>query len=78
MRAAELVKDDPVIFEHLGEIYLIQKDRAQAKEAWIRAIQLDPANQKLAERFRDVGFGEPPVVEDGPTSGKSQVSQHTP
>ena len=78
LRAAELVKDDPVIFEHLGEIYLIQNDRARAKESWIRSIQLDPANHKLAERFRDAGFGEPPVVEGVPTSGKSQVSQHTP
>ncbi|MEC4674385.1 MAG: tetratricopeptide repeat protein [Nitrospirota bacterium] len=78
LRAAELVKDDPVIFEHLGEIYLIQKDRARAKEAWIQSIQLDPANHKLVERFREVGFGEPPVVEGGPTSGKSQVSQYTP
>ena len=78
LHAAELVKDDPVIFEHLGEIYLLQNDRARAKESWIRSIQLDPANHKLAERFREVGFGEPPVVEGAPTAEKSQISQHTP
>ncbi|MDE0485909.1 MAG: tetratricopeptide repeat protein [Nitrospira sp.] len=56
-RAAELVEDDPVIFEHLGEIYLIQEHRDAAKAAWIRALQLDPHNEKLIKRFREVGFG---------------------
>lgn len=76
--AADLVKDDPVIFEHLGEIHLNQNDRVQAKEAWIRAIRLDPANHNLVKRFRDAGFGEPPVVDGAPTPKKSQVSQHSP
>jgi len=58
-RAAELVKDDPVIFEHMGEIYLLQNDRDKAKQSWLRSIELDPTNGKLQERYRDVGFGEP-------------------
>ena len=32
-RAAELVKDDPVIFEHMGEIYLKENDRDKARLA---------------------------------------------
>ena len=58
-RAAELVKDDPVIFEHMGEIYLLQNDRDKAKQSWLRSIELDPTNGKLQERYRDAGFGEP-------------------
>ncbi len=58
-RAAELVKDDPVIFEHMGEIYLLQNDRDKAKQSWLRSIELDPTNGKLQDRFRDAGFGEP-------------------
>ena len=58
-RAAELVKDDPVIFEHMGEIYLLQNDRDKAKQSWLRSIELDPKNGKLQERFRDAGFGDP-------------------
>ena len=56
-RAAELVEDDPVIFEHLGEIYLIQEHRDAAKAAWVRALQLDPHNERLIKRFREAGFG---------------------
>ncbi len=59
-RAAELVNDDPVIFEHLGEIYLTQEHQEEAKNAWLRALELDPHNEKLIKRFREVGFGNPP------------------
>lgn len=58
-RAADLVKDDPVIFEHLGEIYLTQDHHDQAKDAWIRSLTLDPKNEKLIRRFQGAGFGDP-------------------
>ena len=58
-RAADLVKDDPVIFEHLGEIYLTQDHHDQAKDAWIRSLTLDPTNEKLIRRFQEAGFGDP-------------------
>ena len=75
-RAVELVEDDPVIFEHLGEIYLIQEHRDEAKAAWIRALQLDPHNEKLIKRFRDVGFGNPPHLPEAPLKEDAQVSQY--
>ncbi len=74
-RAAELVKDDPVIFEHLGEIYLIQDHQDAAKAAWIRALELDPDNEKLIERFREVGFGSPPHRQAEPLQDEAQVNQ---
>ncbi len=58
-RAAELVKDDPVIFEHMGEIYLVRNDRDKAKQSWLRSIRLDPTNGKLQDRYRNEGFGDP-------------------
>ena len=75
-RAAELVEDDPVIFEHLGEIYLIQEHRDAAKAAWIRALQLDPHNEDLIKRFREVGFGNPPHLPKEPLKEDAQVSQY--
>ena len=75
-RAAELVEDDPVIFEHLGEIYLIQEHRDAAKAAWTRALQLDPHNEKLIKRFREVGFGNPPHLPEEPLKEDAQVSQY--
>ena len=75
-RAAELVKDDPVIFEHLGEIYLTQEHQEAAKDAWLRALELDPRNEKLIKRFREVGFGNPPNLQGEQLEDDAQVSQY--
>ncbi len=74
-RAAELVKDDPVIFEHLGEIYLRQEHPKAAKDAWLRALALDPHNEKLIKRFREVGFGNPSHPQEETLKDDAQVSQ---
>ncbi|MCP9464689.1 MAG: tetratricopeptide repeat protein [Nitrospira sp.] len=58
-RAVTLVKDDPVIYEHLGEIYLQQRRLAEAREAWLHSLEIDPSNEKLLQRFREQGFGDP-------------------
>jgi tetratricopeptide (TPR) repeat protein len=58
-QAVSLVSDDPVIYEHLGEIFLIREERAKAREAWLHSLQLDSTNETLKKRFREVGFGEP-------------------
>ncbi len=73
-RAATLVGDDPVIFEHLGEIFLVQNRLQEAKEAWLRSLELDPTNVKLIERYRNRGFGDP-GLEDRVKQSKSRVSQ---
>jgi tetratricopeptide (TPR) repeat protein len=62
-RAVAVVPDDPVFLEHLGEIYLTQNLRGEAREAWLRSLELDPTNHKLAERFKAKGFGDPATEE---------------
>jgi tetratricopeptide (TPR) repeat protein len=70
-RAVSLVPDDPVIYEHLGEIFLLREEHEKAREAWIHSLQLDSTNDALKQRFRDTGFGEPvPTL--------SQQSTYTP
>ncbi|MEC4681017.1 MAG: tetratricopeptide repeat protein, partial [Nitrospirota bacterium] len=70
-RAVALVSDDPVIYEHLGEIFLLREERENAREAWMHSLQLDSTNDALKQRFRDMGFGEPiPTL--------SQQSTYTP
>jgi Flp pilus assembly protein TadD len=70
-RAVALVSDDPVIYEHLGEIFLLQEEHEKAREAWMHSLQLDSTNEALKQRFRDTGFGEPvPTL--------SQQSTYTP
>ena len=58
-RAVALVGDDPVIYEHLGDIYAKQQRLPDAREAWLHALELDPSNIKLMERFRELGMGDP-------------------
>jgi tetratricopeptide (TPR) repeat protein len=48
-----------VIYEHLGDIYAKQKNLSDAREAWLHALELDPSNNKLMERFREQGMGDP-------------------
>lgn len=81
-KAAALVGDDPVIYEHLGEIYLKQERLAEAREAWLRSLELDPNNIKLMERFRGAGLGDP-SREERIQQAKRRVSekmssQHSP
>lgn len=55
-RAVSLVGDDPVIFEHLGDIYLKQNQKSEARDAWLHSLELDPKNGKLLDRFRANGL----------------------
>jgi tetratricopeptide (TPR) repeat protein len=75
-RAATLVKDDPVIYEHLGEIYLKQNLSQEAKEAWLHSLELDPSNAKLIDRYKERGFGDP-TLEERVREAKRRVSQNT-
>jgi tetratricopeptide (TPR) repeat protein len=52
LRAAKnLTRDDPVVFEHIGDAYLQLKRVPQALEAWQKALALDPQNKTLAEKI---------------------------
>ncbi len=73
-RAVALVGDDPVIYEHLGEIYVRQNKMTDAREAWMRSLELDPSNEKLVQRFRDQGMGDP-AQEDRIRRAKRRVSE---
>ena len=53
-RAAQnMTKDDPIVFEHIGDACLKLNRIAQAIEAWQKAGGLDPANKRLAEKIEN-------------------------
>jgi tetratricopeptide (TPR) repeat protein len=53
-RAAQnMTKDDPVVFEHIGDTCSKLNRVAQAVEAWQKAAGLDPGNKKLAEKIEN-------------------------
>ena len=73
-RAVALAADDPVLYEHLGDIYAKQRNLAEAREAWLHALELDPSNNKLMDRFRDLGMGDP-TQEERIQQAKRRVSE---
>jgi tetratricopeptide (TPR) repeat protein len=72
-RAVALVGDDPVLYEHLGDIYATQRNLSDAREAWLHALELDPSNNKLIDRFRELGMGDP-TQEERIQQAKRRVS----
>ena len=73
-RAVTFAADDPVLFEHLGDIYAKQRNLSDAREAWLRALELDPSNSKLMDRFRELGMGDP-TQEERIRQAKRRVSE---
>jgi tetratricopeptide (TPR) repeat protein len=73
-RAVALVGDDPVIYEHLGDIYAKQQRLVEAREAWLHALELDPSNNKLMDRFREHGMSDP-ASEDRIQQAKRRVAE---
>lgn len=75
-KAVALVGDDPVIYEHLGEIYLKQQKISDAREAWLHSLEIDPSNEKLLQRFREHGLANP-AYEDRIQQAKRRVAEKT-
>ncbi len=52
LRAAQkLTRDDPVVFEHIGDTFAKMNKIAQALDAWQKALNLDPQNKTLTEKI---------------------------
>jgi tetratricopeptide (TPR) repeat protein len=76
-RAVALVGDDPVLYEHLGDIYAKQRNLSDARESWLHALELDPSNNKLMDRFRELGMGDP-TKEERIQQAKRRVADQKP
>ena len=48
--------DDPVVWDHLGDVCYRQKDKARARSAWEKAVQLyeEEKRRKLDDRYKEV------------------------
>ena len=51
--------EDPVMREHYGDIFFKLSQKDQAREQWLKSLELDRKNQKLREKFKAAGFGNP-------------------
>jgi tetratricopeptide (TPR) repeat protein len=52
-RAASLVKEDPVILDHLGDAYFAASSKEKALEAWRQALQLQKLESGLRARIEE-------------------------
>ena len=53
LRAAKTAeREDPVVFEHIGDTYLKLNRSREALEAWQKALSLDPKNKNLADKIQ--------------------------
>jgi tetratricopeptide (TPR) repeat protein len=57
-KALVFVPDDPTIHEHLGEAYYKKNVKPEAREEFLKSIEMNPANQKLIERFKEYGLND--------------------
>jgi cytochrome c-type biogenesis protein CcmH/NrfG len=45
-------KEDPVIYDHLGDAYLRSGDEPAALSAWEKSLDLDPANDSVRQKIQ--------------------------
>ena len=53
-RAVERAKEDPVIFEHLGDAYMKNGLDTEAVAAWEKALKLDPTADGVKKKLNDM------------------------
>lgn len=51
-KAATFLDSDPVIFEHLGDVYKALGNREEARKQYNRALELDPNSISLEEKMK--------------------------
>ncbi len=54
LRSVELADDDPVIFEHLGDVYHKLDRSDDALEAWKKSLEIDPDNAGVKEKIESL------------------------
>ena len=52
-RALEAIRDDAVIIDHLGDIYLRLGQPEKARALWRKSLQLDADNKTVARKLQD-------------------------
>lgn len=52
-RAAEVISDDPVVFDHLGDAYKALGDTESARKYWQKALELDGNNEQLRKKLSE-------------------------
>ena len=66
-KAVQLEADDPVVNDHLGDVYWMVGRKREAKFQWRRAVSFHPAEDELNRIRRKLEFGLDVVLEEEKT-----------
>jgi len=73
-KAASSIKpEDPVVYEHLGDVNLALGDKVQAIADWQKALALDPENKRIQEKITSSNAA--PSSAPTPSPASDSVSQ---
>lgn len=51
LKKAVALGNDPIMFEHLGDVYEAVGDLKQARDWWQKALEMDPDNEQIKEKL---------------------------
>lgn len=54
LEKASALFEDPVILDHLGDVYYKLRDLEKAKSSWQKSLQLDPKQEQVREKLEKV------------------------
>jgi predicted negative regulator of RcsB-dependent stress response len=52
-KASEIENDDPIIFEHLGDVYEKMDNKEAATKAWKKSLEFHEKEKGLRERIEN-------------------------
>ncbi len=52
LKAIEASGEDAILFEHMGDIYFANDQKAEALDNWGKALKLDPDNELIKEKMK--------------------------
>lgn len=55
-KASELMSDDPLVWEHLGDTYLKLGNPQAAAQQWKKGLGIAPDDQRLIEKLKESGI----------------------
>ncbi|MDD4980990.1 MAG: tetratricopeptide repeat protein [Candidatus Omnitrophica bacterium] len=72
-KAASLM-DDPIIYDHLGDVYFKVNDAANAKLNWEKSLKLDPKQERVKVKIEKARDGSQASTELSPKESKRDTS----
>ena len=54
LQKAQTYIQDPLLYEHMGDVYKAQKDFVQACKHWRKSLELDPHQNGIHQKIKEL------------------------